>query len=752
MAMENKRIIQLNTERTTPTSGDYVMVDSATDGTAKYQLSKITDGLTQEIATRTAADTAINTEVTQLKEDFDYYKIANSPYIVDTTETLGYIDISGNIQDATQNNREVYTDYIPVDSGEWLSFYCYNSRGTNYPLWGKLALYDSSKTFVRREDLFYETSVSVNASWENKDDDVKYIRLTYRTGTIEIGQYVFAYITRLVQKTSDTKTKELEDVIQSISGNTKNLFSGDFVTGFIFSNSGQSSINSNENAVTVYAACDGGKTYTVSKKAGARFSVGTTTSIPSVGVTVSDYSVDNTANSITITASATAKYICAFVYLSTADSIDKTEMLSSVQIEEGAVATKYMQHKTATDVEVREYVKGFSVAQNYDALLYTITPSVYVINDDGEYGNGGNCLFTVRSGETTPGYTRKDGSVIFPIANQGAIPPSNAPYTDLINVIKSYVGNESLVYGNAETMYSTTCSNQIDCSTFVTAVLNRVTYDKSRYVQDTNLLGASIGDTLFHYSPTIGWTRLFTWLMAQWFAERKRLFVLPETDMEACNELQFGDILFSSSGGYGERYYGIDHVLFVLGTIPSAGVAIVAQAGSAVDPVANNNTTVCKTSIVRLDSSTIGTTYKVFARPNYGASNIEDTELSFMRASIDSSYTINAKLLIDYYVRPTEGTITYSPTYCGTPDKIYVLPGKTIRYTGEIKDDEEVAYSAYCIEYDSNDSFVKYTNLTRGNATIGDTTKYVKFTFGYAQSLNKMPSLSTIDDFSVVIE
>lgn len=78
MAMENKRIIQLNTERTTPTSGDYVMVDSATDGTAKYQLSKITDGLTQEIATRTAADTAINTEVTQLKEDLNAYNYTNT--------------------------------------------------------------------------------------------------------------------------------------------------------------------------------------------------------------------------------------------------------------------------------------------------------------------------------------------------------------------------------------------------------------------------------------------------------------------------------------------------------------------------------------------------------------------------------------------------------------------------------------------------------------------------------------------------
>lgn len=96
MAMENKRIIQLNTERTTPTSGDYVMVDSATDGTAKYQLSKITDGLTQEIATRTAADTAINTEVTQLKEDLSEIleKSSNLFQFLNTTKTVNDVTIT----------------------------------------------------------------------------------------------------------------------------------------------------------------------------------------------------------------------------------------------------------------------------------------------------------------------------------------------------------------------------------------------------------------------------------------------------------------------------------------------------------------------------------------------------------------------------------------------------------------------------------------------------------------------------------
>lgn len=64
MAMENKRIIQLNTERTTPAADDYVMVDSATAGTAKYLLPKITDAINQENSDRASADTALQTAIT----------------------------------------------------------------------------------------------------------------------------------------------------------------------------------------------------------------------------------------------------------------------------------------------------------------------------------------------------------------------------------------------------------------------------------------------------------------------------------------------------------------------------------------------------------------------------------------------------------------------------------------------------------------------------------------------------------------
>lgn len=58
MAMENKRIIQLSTERLNLTSGDYVMVDSETDGSAKYRLDRLKETDTTLSVSGMAADAA----------------------------------------------------------------------------------------------------------------------------------------------------------------------------------------------------------------------------------------------------------------------------------------------------------------------------------------------------------------------------------------------------------------------------------------------------------------------------------------------------------------------------------------------------------------------------------------------------------------------------------------------------------------------------------------------------------------------
>ena len=58
MAMENKRIIQLSTERTTLGDDDYTIVDSGTNGTAKYRLSRLKETDTTLSVSGKAADAA----------------------------------------------------------------------------------------------------------------------------------------------------------------------------------------------------------------------------------------------------------------------------------------------------------------------------------------------------------------------------------------------------------------------------------------------------------------------------------------------------------------------------------------------------------------------------------------------------------------------------------------------------------------------------------------------------------------------
>lgn len=86
MAMENKRIIQLSTERLNLSGDDYVMVDSATDGSAKYRLDRLKEtdstlsvsgkaadasatgqAISDEADARSDADTALGNDIGDLK-------------------------------------------------------------------------------------------------------------------------------------------------------------------------------------------------------------------------------------------------------------------------------------------------------------------------------------------------------------------------------------------------------------------------------------------------------------------------------------------------------------------------------------------------------------------------------------------------------------------------------------------------------------------------------------------------------------
>ena len=126
-------------------------------------------------------------------------------------------------------------------------------------------------------------------------------------------------------------------VVDDISG--KNLFDiNNILNAYI--DSGGSKIAEASYARTIFVPCKASTTYTISKIASARFTVGYTTDIPANNVAVSGITTDNTATSITITTGANAKYLVAFVYHSSYDN-NLNNILNSIQVELGGSATTY---------------------------------------------------------------------------------------------------------------------------------------------------------------------------------------------------------------------------------------------------------------------------------------------------------------------------------------------------------------------------------------------------------------------------
>lgn len=119
----------------------------------------------------------------------------------------------------------------------------------------------------------------------------------------------------------------------------KNLFDPENVFN---GHTNDATINANNAARLVYAKCEPGQTYTVSKKSGQRFQVAYTSEAPALGVSYYGKINNPTASAITITAGDNAKYVVAFVWLATADTtITAEDMLATVQIEAGTTATAY---------------------------------------------------------------------------------------------------------------------------------------------------------------------------------------------------------------------------------------------------------------------------------------------------------------------------------------------------------------------------------------------------------------------------
>ena len=128
----------------------------------------------------------------------------------------------------------------------------------------------------------------------------------------------------------------------------KNLFDDSNADCLINAYISSGRVVSDANSTTLFLKCNPSTTYTISKTAGKRFVVCWSEKIPENNDVLSGQIVDQQASSITITTGATAKYLVAFVFNSSVDTITKAEMLASIQVEQSATATAYEVYTATT--------------------------------------------------------------------------------------------------------------------------------------------------------------------------------------------------------------------------------------------------------------------------------------------------------------------------------------------------------------------------------------------------------------------
>ena len=108
-------------------------------------------------------------------------------------------------------------------------------------------------------------------------------------------------------------------------------------------------MTSNTNHRTIYVPIKPNTIYTIQKSNvggdNCRFGIGTTTTIPTTGVSVSQVALNNSATTQTITTNQSAKYLVVWCYFTSNTSITENELYASIQIEQRSTASTYVAHQ-----------------------------------------------------------------------------------------------------------------------------------------------------------------------------------------------------------------------------------------------------------------------------------------------------------------------------------------------------------------------------------------------------------------------
>lgn len=249
----------------------------------------------------------------------------------DITSTHTGYSISGT---STSNTAFTLTNrYITLPAGTYTvslkeaSSMQIRLSKTNYSMITYIAIGSTSATFTLTEETnVCLTLVITNGTQYNETNEVM----------IEKGSIASSYAP---YKTPIElcKINDYKDKIFRLEG--KNLFDKDTMT---LSNTFVNPTIGTANGFTsVYAPCKPNTTYTISKRQETtRFFVGTTETIPEVGMTATAISSSNTGTTKTITTGNNANYIIVMVR-SSSDTLTEEQIINGVMIEQSSTATSY---------------------------------------------------------------------------------------------------------------------------------------------------------------------------------------------------------------------------------------------------------------------------------------------------------------------------------------------------------------------------------------------------------------------------
>lgn len=185
--------------------------------------------------------------------------------------------------------------------------------------------------------------------------------LTFGTDVSKPLKSLLIPFTPKQEGTGDPSPQNIRSILPwnglTVYGGGKNLLDKANVINGNFSSSGSNTvISKNDNSRMVWMPCQPNTTYTCSKMTGGqRFSAYCSEEEPETGVVV--YSaMSSTGNTSVrkVVTSSNAKYLCLFVWLSTADTeITAQEMIDSVMVEVGDVTpSAYEPYHQITDTDI----------------------------------------------------------------------------------------------------------------------------------------------------------------------------------------------------------------------------------------------------------------------------------------------------------------------------------------------------------------------------------------------------------------